>query len=356
MKIAMLASGGVDSSVALRLLKDAGHDVTAYYIKIWLEDELAFLGECPWKDDIHYVREICNQCDIPLEIVSLQKEYWEKVVQYTIDEVHAGRTPNPDIHCNHRIKFGSFYEHIDDSFDKVATGHYAQTEEKDGVTYLTLSKDSFKDQTYFLSHLTQEQIRRALFPIGGYTKTEIREIARKYDLPNKARKDSQGICFLGTIKYSDFIKHHLGIRKGDLIEQETGQKKGEHNGFWYYTIGQRQGLGLSGGPWYVTRKDIAQNIIYISRQYHTEDKKRDSFKVEDFNWISGFTFDVGSTHQLRIKIRHGEHFYDDADVYFDTENTATINLNATDQGLAPGQYAVLYKDNVCLGCAVISES
>ncbi len=356
MKIAMLASGGVDSSVALKLLKDQGHDVTAFYIKIWLEDDLAFLGQCPWEDDISYVRAICERYDIPLKIISLQQEYWDKVVQYTIDEVRAGRTPNPDIHCNHRIKFGSFYDHIDDSFDKVATGHYAQTEEREGITYLTLSKDSFKDQTYFLSHLTQKQISRALFPIGGYTKQEVRELAKKFDLPNKARKDSQGICFLGTIKYSDFIKHHLGIEKGDLIEWETKEKKGEHKGFWYYTIGQRQGLGLSGGPWYVVDKDVAKNIIYISRNYDSIDKKRDSFEVQDFNWISGAPFEVGSTYPVRVKVRHGEHFYDNAELRIDSENSGTVHLHAIDQGLAPGQYAAFYQGNVCLGCAMISKS
>ena len=355
MKIAMLASGGVDSSVALRLLKEQGHDVTAFYLKIWLEDELAFLGECPWEEDLGYVREICAQCDVPLEIISLQKEYWDRVVQYTIDTVQAGRTPNPDIHCNDRIKFGAFFDRIDDSFEKVATGHYAQVEHTPTRSILKMSKDSWKDQTYFLAHLSQQQLSRALFPIGGYTKAEVRALAESFDLPNKKRKDSQGICFLGTIKYSDFIKHHLGEKKGALIELESGEKKGDHKGFWFYTIGQRQGLGLSGGPWYVVKKDPGNNIVYISRNYHANDKKRDTFYVEDFSWVSGFTFEVGETRHLRVKVRHGELIYD-ALVTFETEDRAKIKLNETDQGLAPGQFAVFYHNDECLGCATISEN
>jgi len=209
MKIAVLTSGGVDSSVALRLLKDEGHDLTAFYLKIWLEDELAYLGDCPWEEDLDYVRQICDQIDVPLEVVPMQKEYWERVVQYTVAEAKAGRTPNPDILCNQQIKFGQFYEVIDDSFEKVATGHYANVEETDKDFVLKRAPDPIKDQTYFLAQISQEQLSRAMFPIGKYKKEEVRELARKFDLPNQDRKDSQGICFLGKIPFREFLKHHL---------------------------------------------------------------------------------------------------------------------------------------------------
>ncbi|MEL6822267.1 MAG: tRNA 2-thiouridine(34) synthase MnmA, partial [Calditrichota bacterium] len=252
----MLLSGGVDSSVALRLLKDQGHDVTAFYLKIWLQEEFSFLGECPWEEDLKYARGVCEQADVPLEIVSMQDEYWNSVISYTIDEIKAGRTPNPDMFCNNMVKFGQFIDKIDPSYEKVASGHYARVVEVNGRAELRMTPDPIKDQTYFLAYLSQQQLSRALFPIGEYTKAQVRDLAAKYDLPTQDRRDSQGLCFLGQIRFSDFIKEHLGVMKGDLIEIDTGEKMGEHNGYYYYTIGQRQGLGLSDGPWYVVQKDL----------------------------------------------------------------------------------------------------
>ena len=173
MKVAVLVSGGVDSSVALQLLKNQGHDVTAFYLKIWLEDELSYLGDCPWENDLAFVKQVCEQLKVPLEVVSLQKEYKDEVVAYTIAEVKAGRTPNPDILCNQRIKFGLFLDKIDPSFEKIASGHYAQIREKDGVVELVQSPDPIKDQTYFLSHLSQKQLKRVMFPIGHLQKNEV---------------------------------------------------------------------------------------------------------------------------------------------------------------------------------------
>ena len=177
MKIAVLLSGGVDSSVALRLLKNENHDITAFYLKIWLQDEFSFLGDCPWEEDLKFAREVCSQVNVPLEVLPLQNEYWDTVVKYTIDEVKDGRTPNPDIYCNSLIKFGQFYDKIDGSFDKVASGHYANLIENNGKFSLLRSPDPVKDQTYFLANLTQEQLSRALFPIGKFNKSEIRKLA-----------------------------------------------------------------------------------------------------------------------------------------------------------------------------------
>lgn len=353
MKIAVLVSGGVDSSVALQLLKDQGHDITAFYLKIWLEDELSFLGTCPWEEDLRYVQELCDKLNVPLEVVSLQKEYWDRVVSYTIAEVKAGRTPSPDLMCNQQIKFGAFFDKISEEYEKVATGHYADIEEKDGIFYLKKAADSFKDQTYFLSRLTQKQLSRALFPIGKYRKSEVRELAQQFDLPTQSRKDSQGICFLGKIKFSEFIKHHLGTKTGDLVKFETGEKVGEHEGFWYYTIGQRKGIGLSGGPWYVVKKDAEKNIVFISNTYHAEDKKRDTFPVSRFNWISG---QEPTKENLEVKIRHGEALYACVLLLNDEKTSGHVTLTETDQGIAPGQFAVFYDGTICLGSGVIDAT
>lgn len=386
-KIAVLVSGGVDSAVALALLKKQGHDVIAFYLKIWLEDELAHLGSCPWEEDLAMVHAVCEKVGVPLQIVSLQQDYWDEVVRYTMEEIRRGHTPNPDMLCNQRVKFGKFYDKIDSSFEKVATGHYAEVEEKGGKFWLKQSRDPIKDQTYFLSYLSQPQLSRALFPIGRYSKKEVRELAHDMDLPNQARKDSQGICFLGKISFSEFIKHHLGEKKGDLIELETGKKIGEHRGFWYYTIGQRHGLDLSGGPWFVEKKDIEKNIVYISKRPPSSTQVsarvtelrasvgganaqvsasrgasekagaasvRDHCAVCDFNWI-GYEPELNTPLLLKAKVRHGERFYD-AIANFSDLKTGTLKLDASDQGLAPGQFAVLYDGEYCVGSGVIAQA
>jgi len=365
MNIAVLISGGVDSSVVLRLLKEQGHELKAFYLKIWLEEDVASLGQlgplgqCPWQEDLSYVRAICKDLDVPLEVVPLQKEYWDEVVAYTLREVKAGRTPNPDIFCNKLIKFGIFLDKFGDRFDKVATGHYANITKKDGVYMLACAPDEIKDQTYFLSYLDQKQLSKLVFPIGVYTKEQVRALAQKYNLPNKDRKDSQGICFLGKFKFDDFIGHYVGTKKGDLIEAETGLTLGEHNGFWFHTIGQRRGLGLSGGPWYVVDKDTKNNIVYISKQYFSEDKERDTFEVERINWISGCRPDAQALENIQVKMRHGKQRYNCSIEFFDSNSVDSdmvrVKLAARDQGIASGQFAVFYDGDICLGGGVIKK-
>jgi tRNA (5-methylaminomethyl-2-thiouridylate)-methyltransferase len=354
MKVAVLVSGGVDSSVALQLLKNQGYEITAFYLKIWLEDELSYLGDCPWENDLFFVKQVCEQLDVPLEVISLQKEYQEQVVAYTIAEVKAGRTPNPDILCNQRIKFGLFFDKIDASFVKIASGHYAQIREKNDFIELLQSPDPIKDQTYFLSHLSQEQLKRVMFPIGHLQKSELRVLAHEFNLPNKDRKDSQGICFLGKFKFRDFVKHHLGVQMGQMIEIETGTIMGNHDGFWFYTIGQRQGLGLGAGPWYVVAKDVEKNIVFISRNYYDEDKSRNVFSVEKFNWLSGEC--PSNKTNFTVKLRHGSQLYECTVIYDADKTKGTVTLSGRDQGIAPGQYAVFYDERVCVGSAVIVSS
>lgn len=349
-KIAVLVSGGVDSSVALALLKEAGFDVTAFYIKIWLEDELAFLGDCPWEDDLRYVRAVTEQLEVPLEIVPLQKEYWERVVNATIDEVKAGRTPNPDILCNSRIKFGAFWDAIGDGYTSIATGHYAQVEERNGEAYLKRTPDLVKDQTYFLSQLSQSQLSRVLFPIGLYSKPEVRVLAEKLALPNAKRKDSQGICFLGKIPFDEFLRQHLGTKKGPLVEGETGKTVGEHDGFWYFTIGQRAGIGLSGGPWYVVEKDVVTNTVFISHATYRAARAQRSLFVTGLNWFNEQPED-GAV--LSVKLRHGPKEYQCQVQWQDMETLEVFLQREADAGVASGQYAVFYRGDYCLGGGVI---
>ena len=351
MKIALLLSGGVDSSVALKLLKDQGHEVTAFYLKIWLEDELSYLGDCPWETDLSYARKVCDQLQVPLKVLSLQKEYHDTVVNYAVKEMKAGRTPNPDILCNNRIKFGIFLDVVGADFDKIATGHYAQIEQVGDRFAIVSAPDAVKDQSYFLSHLTQEQLKRALFPIGHLTKNEVRSLANRFNLPTKDRKDSQGICFLGKLKFSDFAKHYLSEKLGPMIEVESGKQVGDHNGFWFYTIGQRQRLGLAGGPWYVVDKDPAQNILYISRNYYAEDKIRDTFEVDRCNW---FIEEPKELQTVSVKMRHGPNKYT-ATLMPKSGGRALVRLDKRDQGIALGQFAVFYDDDRCLGGGIINR-
>ncbi len=352
MRVAVLLSGGVDSSLALNLLaREEGVQLRAFYLKIWLEDELAFLGDCPWEEDLRYARAACAQLDIPLEVVPLQSEYREHIVEHALSELRAGRTPSPDIFCNERIKFGVFLDRLGHEFDKIASGHYARIEKHDGLFLLKRAPDPVKDQTYFLSNLHQRQLARILFPIGHLHKSQVRKLAREFDVPAKDRKDSQGICFLGKINYRDFVSFHLGEQQGDIIERESGLKKGQHQGYWFHTIGQRHGLGLGGGPWYVVGKDCSKNMVYISHKESDETRDRDDFEVEDLNWISGLP-----THaNLHVKLRHGPELTA-CNISLQTPRRAQVHLAQPDPGIAPGQHAVFYDGDTCLGGGIIQET
>lgn len=361
MRVAVLLSGGVDSSVALALLKDQGYDVTAFYLKIWLDDETAFLGECPWEEDLKWCRAVCEKLDVPLEILNLQKDYWEEVVSYAVNELKSGRTPNPDMMCNRQVKFGKFYQKVDkwceernlEPFDKVASGHYAKIEMLEGRSVLKMAPDPIKDQTYFLARLSEEQLERAMFPIGDYSKIEVRELAQKFDLANKERKDSQGVCFLGKIKFREFVKVNLGEKKGDFVEFETGKKVGEHHGFWFYTLGQRRNLRVDNGPWFVVKKDPAENIVYISRSYFEDDKPRDLVTVGDFNWYQKKAAAELVAAGVQVKLRHGEQMYQVLAIRVLANGCWELKIDGQDQGIAAGQFVVFYLDGACIGSGVI---
>ncbi len=380
MKIAVLLSGGVDSSVALhQVLRSGNHQVTAYYLKIWLEDDVSFLGECPWEEDLSYARAVCQQAGVELRILPLQLEYYDKVVSYALAELERGRTPSPDIFCNQRIKFGAFFDSVDEHYDRVVTGHYARVElGEDGKHHLFQAPDPVKDQSYFLSHLSQEQVSRLWFPLGNMQKTEVRLLANELNLPNKDRKDSQGICFLGKIKYPDFVRHYLGEKDGPIIRRETGEELGRHKGFWFHTIGQRSGLGLGNGPWYVSDKDPDNNIVFVSHADDIRDAFHKRFLCAELTWISSVRPDwiAGGTppegRRFSLKLRHGPRM--DACVVRPAESTdlalaslpravrkngdfrLAVAMEEGDKGLAPGQFAVFYLDDECIGSGKIEKA
>lgn len=349
--IACLLSGGVDSSVALWSLKERGHErIRAYYLKIWLEDELSYLGNCPWEEDLAYARAVCEQAGVPLDVVPLQREYYDRVVSYTVDELKRGRTPSPDIFCNERIKFGAFFDAVQGGVEKVASGHYAILEEGGGgKVWLRRSPDPVKDQSYFLFHLRQEQLRRILFPIGSMAKRQVREKAQLLDLPNKDRPDSQGICFLGKIKYPEFVRYYLGEREGAIVERETGRKLGSHQGSWFYTIGQRQGLGLGNGPWYVVDKNFNENLVYVSHAESVDRRAPRELTIGELTWLT----EEPEQEEFLVKLRHGPALNRASARRLREGETMELTLEEPDRGIAPGQFAVLYDGEYCLGGGTI---
>lgn len=350
-RIAVLCSGGVDSSVALmRLAAEGAHELTAFYLKIWLEDELAFLGRCPWEEDLELVRRVCDAAAVPLEVVPLQREYLETVVAYALDELRAGRTPSPDVMCNRMIKFGAFVERSGAAFDFVASGHHARVDHRGGLSRLLRAADRRKDQTYFLCQLEQRQLARCLFPIGGSTKQEVRTEARRLGLPNAARPDSQGICFLGRVPFDDFVRHHLGERPGDIRDIDSGAVLGAHRGLWFFTIGQRHGLDLAGGPWYVVGKDLPTGDLLVAHRRRLERRTRREFLIPRPHWIAG----PPDRADLEVKIRHGERL-EPCTLSEGAQGSLVIAFrDTTDPGVAPGQFAALYDGEECLGGGVIA--
>ncbi len=353
MKIAALVSGGVDSSVVVHQLKEQGYDPTIFYIKIGMEDEHGYV-DCPSEEDIEITDYIAKKYGCKFEIISLHDEYWENVVKYTIESVRRGQTPNPDMMCNKLIKFGAFEQKYGHEFDKIATGHYATTTIVDGKTFLSTAKDKIKDQTYFLGQINYMQLSKLMFPIGHLLKSEVREIALQQKLPSATRKDSQGICFLGKINYNDFIKRYLGEQEGPIIELETGKILGKHKGYWFHTIGQRRGLELSGGPWFVVKKDMEQNIVYVANGYDPELQYGKTVKLRGFEFLTEDVWNgLPEERDILFKIRHTPDFTQgrirkENDLYI-IESTEKI------QGIAAGQFGVVYdtEAKLCLGSGVI---
>ena len=346
--IAVLLSGGVDSSVVVHEFATMGLSPDCFYIKIGPEESEEW--DCSSEEDFEMATAVANRYGCKLQLVDCHKEYWEKVTKYTMDKVRAGLTPNPDVMCNRLIKFGAFDEKIGYQYDLIATGHYAQTEWIDGKKWLTTSPDPVKDQTDFLAQIYDWQLKKAIFPIGHYTKNEVRQIAEREHLVNAKRKDSQGICFLGKINYNDYIKRYLGENPGDVVDVSTGKILGKHKGLWFHTIGQRHGLGFGGGPWNVVRKDIDNNILYVANGYEPHQAWRKEFSMKDFHYLTVKELPENVT----FKIRHTPEFHK-ATLRFLGDDTYGIFAEDMIQGVAPGQFCVIYdaEHHKCYGSGEI---
>ncbi|WP_077915838.1 tRNA 2-thiouridine(34) synthase MnmA, partial [Listeria monocytogenes] len=263
-------SGGVDSSVTAHILKEQGYDVIGIFMKNW--DDTDEFGVCTATEDYDDVIRVANQIGIPYYAVNFEKEYWDKVFTYFLDEYKLGRTPNPDVMCNKEIKFKAFLEHAESlGADYVATGHYAQVKKVGDEIELLRGVDNNKDQTYFLNQLSQDQLKKVMFPLGGMEKTEVREIAKKAGLATANKKDSTGICFIGERNFKQFLSEYLPAQPGEM-RTLNGEVLGKHDGLMYYTIGQRHGLGIGGDgePWFVVGKDLKENVLFVEQGFHHE--------------------------------------------------------------------------------------
>lgn len=350
-RIAVLLSGGVDSSVAVWELVSRGIHPDCFYIKIGPEEKEEW--DCNSEEDLEMASAVARKYGCRLEVIDCHREYWSQVTRYTMEKVKAGLTPNPDVMCNRLIKFGAFDEKVGHSYDLIATGHYAQTEWIDGRKWLTTSPDPVKDQTDFLSQIYQWQLRKAIFPIGHYMKDEVRQVAEREHLAPAHRRDSQGICFLGNIDYNEYIERYLGECPGDIIELETGRKIGRHRGLWFHTIGQRKGLGLGGGPWFVVRKDVGANILYVSHGYDPQTAYRSDFPIHAFDFL---TEGVGSLPEsITFKIRHTPEYHH-ARVEPLPDGVFMIHSDEPIHGVAPGQFCVVYDEahHRCYGSGEIT--
>lgn len=335
--IALLLSGGVDSAVALHLLMEKGLRPDCFYIKIGPEE--AEEWDCTSEEDLEIATALCARYKCTLEVVDCHQDYWDKVTKYTMDKVRAGFTPNPDVMCNRLIKFGAFYEKRGHEYDIIATGHYAQTEvDAEGRKWLCTAPDPVKDQTDFLAQIYDWQLEKAMFPIGNLMKEQVREIAQSEHLVNAKRKDSQGICFLGKINYNDYLRRYLGELPGDAIDIETGKLVGRHKGHWFCTIGQRRGLGFGGGPWFVVKKDVEKNIIYLSHGYDPEDAYSQDFSIVDFHLL---TPGVELPEMVTFKIRHTAD-YAPARLESMGNGEYIVHSSRPIHGVAPGQFCVVY--------------
>lgn len=349
MNIAALVSGGVDSSVVVYQLKEMGITPTIFYIMIGMDD-----SECPKEEDIEITSYIAKKYGCKMEVVNLQQEYFDRVVNYTIETVRKGLTPNPDVMCNKMIKFGAFNEKWGKDFDKIATGHYCTTTNIENKVWLSTAKDKIKDQTDFLAQISYSQLEKIKFPVGNLTKQEVRTIAEKEKMPSAFRKDSQGICFLGKINYNDFIKRYLGEKEGEIVELETGKILGKHKGFWFHTIGQRKGLGLSGGPWFVVKKDIPNNVLYVSQGYDPITQYGTEMDLGAFHFLTEDAWgDFEGEKEISLKIRHTPDFTlgwisKNEDIYH-------VRFEHKLQGVAQGQFGVIYdkENHLCYGSGTI---
>ncbi len=342
-KVYVGMSGGVDSSVTAALLKQQGYDVTGVYMKNWSQDLPGFV--CPWKEDYQDAKRVAVQLGIDFKMYDFETQYRQKVVDYMVAEYQAGRTPNPDVMCNQEVKFKLFLEAcLEDGAELIATGHYARI--KDGQLLTGLDKN--KDQSYFLYRVTSEALSKSLMPIGELEKPEVRKLAAKFGLATADKKDSQGICFVGKVGIKEFLLHELGVQPHGPIIDQQGREIGQHDGAIFYTIGQRHGLDVGGGlPYYVSRKDIKTNTIYVTTNLDDANLWTKEIKLQDLHWINSEP-EAGKTYQARLRYR--------GPLINCTAEGDKLILEEPQRGLASGQSAVIYDGDHVLGGGIISQT
>lgn len=340
-KVFVGMSGGVDSSVSAAILKEQGYDVTGVFIKVWQPDFI----ECTWKEDRLDAMRVASVLEIPFMTLDLEKEYKEGVIDYMIDEYKNGRTPNPDVMCNREVKFGAFLKWaIKNGADFVATGHYSQIENNQ----LKKSKDENKDQTYFLWTLNQEQLKKIIFPVGGMIKNEVRELANKFKLPVSNKKDSQGLCFVGTIDIKTLLKNYIKEKVGE-VKNENGEVIGHHEGVMFYTIGERHGFtitkkSINDNPYFVVSKDFNTNTLIVSNTPPHE-KKGEIINLEKTNWTKEIK--KGDIYEARARYRAPLSKIEVID-------NKSFKIKDGEIVLAKGQSLVLYQGDICIGGGIIS--
>ena len=347
-------SGGVDSSVSALLLKQQGYKVVGVYMKNWSKDLPGM--KCPWAEDLADAKRVAVKLGIDFEVWDFEKEYFNKVVEYMLSEFKKGNTPNPDIMCNQEIKFKLFYEKaMERGADLIATGHYARVEFDSNSPVLMRPVDESKDQTYFLYRISDEALSRTIFPIGEMLKKDVKKLAEENELHNAYKKESMGVCFVGEVGMKDFLKEYIDTEPGEIREIETEKVVGHHEGAVFYTIGQRHGLYISGNsgevntglPYYVVKKDLEKNIVYVSRNLNDENVWVDELELRDVIIRGAFKFQKTPTCNLLVRLRHlGE-------LIPATFDGNILHFEQKIKRPASGQSAVFYDREICLGGGII---
>ncbi len=344
-------SGGVDSSVTAALLVEQGYNVTGVYMKNWSQDLPGM--KCPWAEDLADAKRVAVQLGIDFKVFDFEKEYKQNVVDYMIEEYSLGRTPNPDIMCNQEVKFKLFLDAaLADGADMIATGHYARvgrhseldSESSQNKSILKMAKDSNKDQTYFLCRITSEALSKTLFPLGDYTKQEVREMAKERGLWTASKKESMGVCFVGSVGMREFLSQYVTTHPGDIIDKQSGNVLGRHDGAIFYTLGQRHGLDVGGGlPYYVVGKDMDKNEVYVSTNLNTSEMWQESIELQSLHAISEL-----SDGDYMVRLRHR------GALTPARLEGAMLHLAETQRAITPGQSAVLYRGDECVGSGIVS--
>ena len=356
-KIIVGMSGGVDSSVSALLLMQQGFEVEGLFMKNWEEDDTE--EYCSAAVDLADAQQVCDKLGITLHTVNFSSEYWDRVFEYFLQEYRSGRTPNPDIICNREIKFKAFLDHARVlGASRIATGHYVRSRHTDGETQLLRGVDQNKDQSYFLYALNQYQISNALFPVGELDKPDVRKLAARQEFMVHDKKDSTGICFIGERKFRDFLKRYIPAQPGIIVTAE-GKNVGEHSGLMYYTIGQRQGLGIGGKfggtdePWYVVDKNLPTNTLVVAQGHHHPDLFCNSCKITDLHWINKFDDVVPYVCSAKIRYRQQD---EPCRITAIENHSALVVFDRPQRAATPGQALVIYKNEVCLGGGTIENA